>query len=151
MTADLPYEIWMNIIEYLGNDTINLLLVSKYLFFLATFCNISKKKLYKSIIKNGYIDILKYIRELTVNGEISAKIKMDKNLSMLLATKYGKLNIIKYLVRNGTDIRICNNYPVRKASKYGYLDIVKYLIREDCDVSDYDNYALRKATKKWIF
>jgi ankyrin repeat protein len=47
-----------------------------------------------------------------------------------LASKYGYLDVVKYLIENGADIDQPNIHgatPLSGASEYGHLDVAKYL------------------------
>ena len=48
--------------------------------------------------------------------------------------KNGHLEIVKYLVSLGADIRSYNDYAVRWASRYGHLEVVKYLVSLEADI-----------------
>lgn len=47
--------------------------------------------------------------------------------ALRLASKWGHLKVVKYLVENGADIHAAYDVPMRAALKYERLDVVKYL------------------------
>jgi len=52
-----------------------------------------------------------------------------------IAATNGHLEIVKYLVTLGADIRAADNYAVKMASRNGYLEVVKYLVTLGADIS----------------
>ena len=55
----------------------------------------------------------------------------DKNNILIWLSRFGHLEIVKYLVEKcGADVRSNNDYAVRRASMYGHLEVVKYLIED---------------------
>jgi hypothetical protein len=54
--------------------------------------------------------------------------------------------VVKYLVSLGADIRSEDDYAVRWASKYGHLEMVRYLVSQGADIykitPDHQTYIL---------
>jgi hypothetical protein len=71
--------------------------------------------------------------------------KYDINDTFTAVSEYGKLETVKYLVERGADIRVFDNYALRWASKNGHLETVKYLIESGADFHADNNGALRLA------
>ena len=67
--------------------------------------------------------------------------------AVMVASKNGNLNTLKYLVENKADIHIKNNYCVRRASRNGHIDAVKYLVKHKADIHMKNNYCVRWASK----
>ena len=63
-----------------------------------------------------------------------------------MAIYNGHLNVVKYLVENGTNIHIYNNYGLRGASKNGHLDVVKHLVENGANVQVWVDASLRLAS-----
>ena len=86
--------------------------------------------------RKGQIDQVKY---LVKQG---ADIHANNNEALRLASKYGKYDVVKYLVENGA---ANNDKALRLASKYGHIHIVKYLVEQGAvDIHARDK-ALRLA------
>ena len=64
------------------------------------------------------------------------------NLSLALASSEGHLDIVKFLLKEGADVDYWNDVPLRHASKNGHLDIVKYLVKNGADIHAADNEGL---------
>ncbi len=92
---------------------------------------------------------LNKIKKLNLNFE---DIRSYNNLALRLASKYGYLEVVKFLIDKGLtleDIRSEDNEALRLASYYGYLEVVKYLIDKGLtlkDIRSKDNNALRWAS-----
>lgn len=112
-------------------------------------------------VSNGHLDITKYFLE---NGAIIekdvlatalvlgyadiAQMLLDNgadymeslNYALWYTVIFGRMDMVKYLVKNGADI---NNkyYPLITACRSNYFDIVKYLVDNGADVNYDNNYA----------
>lgn len=77
--------------------------------------------------------------------------KGDKNKDTIYALSwasyYGNLNVVKYLVENGVDLRAENDYSVRAASQNGRLKVVKYLVENGADFRAENDYSVRAANR----
>ena len=76
----------------------------------------------------GYGDTLCVITlpEDTIVIKLNNKYKSNKIYIKRMIK--GRLEIIKYLVSLGADIRVRNDWAIQWASKYGHLETVKYLV-----------------------
>ena len=52
---------------------------------------------------------------------------MDFNKDLYWASRQGHLEVCKFLVANGADVRAGNDYALRRASRSGHLEISNYL------------------------
>ena len=100
-------------------------------------------------IKEGNLE---EIKKLNLTLEII--IRSKNNYALILASSYGHLEVVKYLIKklNFTleDIRNVDNFAFGYASYYGHLEVVKYLIDKGLtleDIKSRDNYALRLASE----
>ena len=59
------------------------------------------------------------------------------------ASRDGKLDIVKCLVKYGADIHACKDYALCYASQNGHLDVVEYLIAHGADIHAGVNNAFR--------
>jgi ankyrin repeat protein len=75
-------------------------------------------------------------------------IHSGNNEALIVASEYGYVEIVKYLIKNGADIHAQREYALRTASEYGYLEVVKFLVENGADIHAENNYALRKASFK---
>ncbi len=72
----------------------------------------------------------------------------DDDGALRSATKYGHLEVVKYLIENGTGAHTDDKeYAIGLASKYGHLEIVKNLVENGGDIHAYHNWSLRLASK----
>ena len=105
-----------------------------------------QKLLYPSI-REGEIEIVK---EAIKRGAV---VSGGDDYAIKYATKYGQLEIVKYLAEldigglKATNIHAGMERSLRLASGYGYLDIVKYLVENGADISANNNEALRWANE----
>jgi len=56
------------------------------------------------------------------------------------AAKKGKLDIIKYLISIGLDIKIYGSYIISAASNEGNINIIKYIFSQGINANDIDNF-----------
>lgn len=68
-----------------------------------------------------------------------------KELGLSLAIKYGRLNIVKYLVENGANIHHDSGEPIRDACRNGHLSVVKYLVEKGVDIHNHQEASMRLA------
>lgn len=107
--------------------------------------NPDPQKLIYASIREGDFEMVK---EAIKRGAVVSE---DDNYAIKYATKYGQLEIVKYLVEldiggvKVTNIHAGEECALRLASKYGYLDIVKYLVENGADISANNNEALKEA------
>ena len=99
--------------------------------------------LWKGVEEN----VLSYVVVALKRGaDINRRRNYDSPLST--ASKYGYLEVVKYLVEQGSYVRVSNDEALRFASFNGHLEIVKYLVEQGADVRADNNYALRSASIK---
>jgi len=70
-----------------------------------------------------------------------------KEIDLKYIGKINDLKIIKYLIEDGADIHICNDFCVRYFSEKGFLNIVKYLLKLGSDICIKESYCLCFASK----
>lgn len=68
------------------------------------------------------------------------------DLLLVNASKHGSLNVIKYFVEHGANVRAYNDRAIKLAGVYGHLDVVDYLIRHGADVHSENNLVLKSAS-----
>ncbi len=83
-----------------------------------TFAEFDKKKL---------ACVLNYINSPIIDFLFKNKGASSIQDIFYLASENGHLEIVKYLVSLGADVRALDNYAVRYASENGHLETVKYL------------------------
>ncbi len=93
----------------------------------------------KKAIKNGHLDLTKYIInkiKILCNDEKNKtdniqRIKYMANESFLNACRSGKIKIFTYLIDNfDIDIADNDNFAIKNACNYGHLDVVNFLLDE---------------------
>jgi ankyrin repeat protein len=111
-----PVEVFTIVAEYLSlHDISSLVLVSKEI--------------------NHWVDLNDVIREYYLtNGD-----------PLLDSCRLGFINLLMYLHKNGANITVDNDLPIRCASSHGHLHIVKYLYENGADVTADNEYAIRAA------
>ena len=96
------------------------------------------------------IETFKYLVEL------GADIYIDNNNAIRFASKFGYLDIVKYLIQCfkrddkfaiDTIIQSKQNDAVISAAKYGHINVVKYLVKYGANIQDCDNKALAVSAK----
>ncbi len=146
----LPPELWVQIVDYSGE--ISLLLTNTSFFELLNLVNI-KMDIIEYVTDNNLIDVLKYLvllKKLRHQIIVNKNILSVKSLNRCLIDncKKNQLEIIKFLVSLGADIRAKNDYAVRLASENGHLEVVKYLVSQGADIRAKYDYAVRLASQK---
>ena len=61
------------------------------------------------------------------------------------ASKKGRLEIVKYLIKQGANVSACNYLAFRQASRKGHLEVVKYLVERGANIHAENDEALRCA------
>ena len=61
--------------------------------------------------------------------------------------KYGRLDIINFLIENGANVHANNDLALRYSARKGYLDIVKILVENGANVHSFDDTALGLSAK----
>ena len=67
------------------------------------------------------------------------------------AAHYGHLEILKYLEATGANIFVHDNHPLRLAASFGHLEVIKYLIGRGADIHSYENFSLIISIKNGNF
>ena len=66
-----------------------------------------------------------------------ANIQACNNCAVRWASRYGHLEVVKYLVSQGVNVqRVCYNWlsPVQLASENGHLEVVMYLVSQGASI-----------------
>ncbi len=71
-------------------------------------------------VKNGHLEFVKYLVSKGANVR-------DLGFPLYMATRYGQLNIVKYLVEDCEANVSGVKFALYMATRYGHLNIVKYL------------------------
>jgi len=70
------------------------------------------------------------------------------NQELIDACWKGNFKLVKFLVKQGSDIHVGNDLPLQWASLIGHLEMVKYLVKSGADIHENDDYALICASDK---
>lgn len=88
-----------------------------------------------------------------ING--GCNVKFRNNLAVILAARYGMVNVVRYLIKKGCNVKAQNNLALMNAIKYtkNYRSeqekfvLVRILIKAGCNVKARNNLALMLACK----
>ena len=58
------------------------------------------------------------------------------------------LDVVKYLVEHGADIHVYDEFPLHLAIEDGNFELAKYLVEQGADIHVMEDYAIRKAKRK---
>ncbi|AAV51160.1 putative ankyrin repeat protein [Acanthamoeba castellanii mimivirus] len=116
---ELPYEIWIQIIDLLENP-FNMLVSNKYTLSMTKYLK-NINSFFMIFVEQGNLSWVKILHSQGYD------IRFQNNEALKIACKYGYLEIVKYLYDHGCDIFIDNNFCLKIASERGHLEIVKYL------------------------
>jgi hypothetical protein len=78
---------------------------------------------------------------------VGANIHGSSEHALRMASRDGRLEIVKYLVSQGANIHAIDDCAVRWASCNGHLEIVRFLVSVGADVSTLDSFAVRRASE----
>ena len=92
----------------------------------------------------GNLELAKYFVQIGANPCPPANYYNDYPLGV--AFEEGHLEVLKFLVEKGANIRVYNDLPFRTAALKGYLQIVKYLVERGSVVNIDDDYAICAAS-----
>lgn len=102
-------------------------------------CEVGDIKRVKELIDSGV--------DVNCDGTGPTGIDLGYKFSPIeVASKNGKLDLVKYLVSKGADISSDGDYPVRIASLCGHIKIVKYLASKGANITVRNNEAIVNAS-----
>lgn len=78
---------------------------------------------------------------------IGADIQHNENEAITIASRDGFLEVVKCLHQNGADIHFKNDLMFVNASERGYLETVKYYVENGADVHTNNGYAIIGAAR----
>jgi ankyrin repeat protein len=79
--------------------------------------------------RNGNLEMTQYLIE---NSEFRGNKQRSINNAVCMAARYGKLEIIKFLIEKSIDV----NQALRDAIDYEHLEVIKYLIENPINKAD---------------
>ncbi len=138
--SNLCWDVIGLISSYHPSELKNFRLVSK------TFSNVYLKNVDLNEEQSLWLSkvFIKNKRDLAV---IKKHLMLVKDDVLFWASRDGHLEIVKYLVSLGANIKAKYNQAVVYASENGHLEIVKYLVSQGADIKDRDNSAVIYASK----
>lgn len=74
-----------------------------------------------------------------------ADVRWKSSRALQRAARMGHLNIVKYLVEVGSNIHADDDFAIAEATKMGHLEVVKYLVEQGSNLSSYGNRAVHNA------
>jgi ankyrin repeat protein len=79
--------------------------------------------------------------------EHGADVRANNSDATINAAKNGNLELVKFLVESGADVTAKDNRALYEASRNGYLEIVKFLVENGADVTANDNLTIIAALR----
>ena len=105
------------------------------------------QNIYRNVSQDLYSDIFRF--GVPDNFEIyrdRLSYSLDIALTLIEACRYGNLELVKYLVSLGADLRAWNDEPIVRASISGNLETVKYLVSLGANPRVRDNGPIMVAS-----
>ncbi len=112
--------------------------IVKYLVSLGADMNAHGKENLIESVSGGYLELTQYFID---NG-----VAYDDN-TLRCASKYGHLEIVKYLVSLGADIHAEGEWALKYACKKDHINVVEYLVSKGSNIRVDDNLPLDIACK----
>jgi ankyrin repeat protein len=75
-----------------------------------------------------------YLDLLKYLVSLGIDIKLKNNQAIKDACENGKIEIVKYLIELGADFRVNNDLPIKLASEYNHVEVVRYLHGKGADI-----------------
>lgn len=125
------------------NQTSNLELVKKITEYLYDKELITKDMLSQLLADSIDNDLPFIYCQLYI--DLGADIHEQEDWALRNAARYGRLDLVKYLVERGAEINVHFGEPLFLAAGNGYLDVVKYLIENKADIHSDSECALETA------
>ncbi len=82
-------------------------------------------------IRSDKLDIVKYL----IDKYLIDKYSLNNNEILMIASKNGSLNVVKYILEKGADIHADSDEALRLASSNANIETVKYLVGHGADIS----------------
>lgn len=80
--------------------------------------------------------------------EQGSNINSNDNSALKYSSEFGHLAVVQYLVTNGADVQANNNYALRLACQNGHMDVVQYLVESSANVNANNGEALISSAEK---
>ncbi|BCS82782.1 putative ankyrin repeat protein [Cotonvirus japonicus] len=118
----IPYELWIHIANFSNVCDYNLFFTNKKFFSLINHYKFDSNVI-KFAVKQGNLDIIKYILELKKSKHVLIDNKRFKNIGiekfLSWSCEFGHFTIVKFLVKQGANVRLNNNECMKWASRNG--------------------------------
>lgn len=102
--------------------------------------DLNKEEIINYLSYNGYLNILKFFND---NNLIDLSLYFENILEFSIISNH--IDILKYLVKNGCQLNIKNDFAIKNACKLGFLNIVKFLYEHKVDICVNNNEPLLNA------
>ena len=102
-------------------------------------CCLLAKKLQLESCRGNLDNVKILVKEIGVHA--------NDNIALKCASRYNRLEIVKFLVKNGADIHAQNDYALSTAIYHGYLEIVKFLVKNGANIHVNSDDGLRLASQ----
>ncbi|BCS82912.1 putative ankyrin repeat protein [Cotonvirus japonicus] len=146
----IPWELWVMIANFSDECDYNLFFTNKKFFSLVGHYKFDLSVV-EFAVKQGNLDIIKYILKLKheknnlIGSKRFDKIGLQKCLE--ISCKQEHLDVVKFLVEQGTNIQAKDNCAIRLASENGHCNVIKFLVERGADIQANDNHAVRWASR----
>lgn len=98
--------------------------------------------LLKYLVSQDIVDLFKKLVE-SYNIDLS----MEDNIFLKISCSNGSINILKYLVFQGTKLDLCDNFAIKAASSLSNIDMLKFILDNDISASINNNYPIQCAAQ----
>ena len=95
----------------------------------------------KAASTSGSSEVVFYLLDYCRERELL----IDLDEIFVLASKHGKIDVVKYLFELGANIHFRNDAALRCAAENGHTEIVQFLLDKNSDIDAYDGYPLINA------
>src|SRR5581483_5875567 len=96
---------------------------------------------WKDIVAHGYLDIYLWLCEKNI-----INCKNIRNKALIIASENGKLEMVKYLIKEGANVHFYDDEAIMIAAQNGHLETVKYLIDKGAKIHAGNESPLRFAS-----
>ena len=122
---------YVEIVKYLVEHGVNIHSTYEYALCIAS--------------ENGHLEVVKYLIEIQKSTQDIEHFEEEFRLAFDTACMAGQLELVKYFIENGINLKENGIDGLCGACQKGQLEIIKYLLEKGVDIHDVNDCALREA------